>query len=135
LFLDGLCETLDKNNTTYMRIDGKTSLEKRDQYVNDFQNGDVQVAVLSLLAASTGLTLTSCSTLLFGELYWVSGTILQAECRINRIGATETSDIRYIIANDTLDPHLFKMINYKQENVDRALDGAKFVEFQGLESM
>lgn len=135
LFLDGICETLDKNNTTYMRIDGTTSLEKRDQYVTEFQNGDVQVAVLSLLAASTGLTLTACSTLVFGELYWVSGTILQAECRINRIGATETSDIRYVIANDTLDPHLFKMISYKQENLDKTLDGGKFVEFQGLESM
>jgi len=134
-FLNGICETLESSNTRYMKIDGSTSLKKRDEYVNDFQAGKIQVAVLSLLAASTGLTLTACSTLLFGELYWTSGQLLQGESRISRIGATETSDIRYVISRDTLDEHLFKMVSFKQENVDKTLDGAKFVEFAGLQSM
>ena len=119
-----------------MKIDGSTSLKKRDEYVNNFQAGKIQVAVLSILAASTGLTLTACSTLIFGELYWTSGQLLQSESRIHRIGQTETSDVRYtLLLRDTLDDHLFKMVSFKQENVDRMLDGAKFVEFAGLESM
>jgi len=134
-FLNGICETLESGDITYMKIDGSTSLQKRDEYVNSFQAGKIQVAVLSILAASTGLTLTACSTLIFGELYWTSGQLLQSESRIHRIGQTETSDIRYILAKDTLDDHLFKMVSFKQENVDRMLDGAKFVEFAGLESM
>ena len=134
-FLNGICETLEAGDITHMKIDGATSLKKRDEYVTEFQAGRIQVAVLSLLAASTGLTLTACSTLIFGELYWTSGQLLQGEARINRIGATETSDIRYVIAKDTLDDHMFKMVSFKQENVDRMLDGAKFVEFAGLESM
>ena len=64
-FMDRICETLDTLDTTYMRIDGSTPSKKRNENVEAFQNKQVKVAVLSLGAASTGLTLTACSTLVF----------------------------------------------------------------------
>ena len=122
-FMDGICETLDSLDTTYMRIDGSTSLKKRNENVEAFQNKQVKVAVLSIGAASTGLTLTACSTLIFGELYYVPGTILQSEDRIHRVSQKNQCDIRYLIANDTLDQHIFKMLKFKLETLDKMLDG------------
>ena len=122
-FMDGICETLDNLNTSYIRIDGSTPLKKRNENVEDFQNNRAQVAVLSLLAASTGLTLTASSTMVFGELYYVPGTILQAEDRIHRVSQTNQCDIRYIIAKDTLDEHIYKMLKWKLETLDNLLDG------------
>lgn len=133
--LDAICETCKQCNASHFRIDGKTSLDKRNEYVNAFQENKIQVAVLSLLAASTGLTLTRASTVIFAELYWTSGTLLQAECRCHRIGQKQSCDIRYIIAKDTLDTHLFKMVSFKQENLDKTLDGGRHVDFYGLEDM
>ena len=108
--------------------------------VEDFQNNKAQVAVLSILAASTGLTLTACSTVLFGELYFVPGTVLQAEDRIHRIGQKNTCDIRFLIAKDTLDDHVFKLLSYKLETLDNILDGrndrsltGEKVELEGFE--
>ncbi len=106
-----------------IRIDGDTPIEKRQQLVDDFQQGDVQVAVLSLLAASTGLTLTATSIVLFAELYFVPGTILQAEDRVHRIGQKSACDIRFIIAKGSLDEHIWKMLHYKLATLDTALDG------------
>ena len=116
-----------------MRIDGDTPIQKRQGLVDDFQKGDVQVAVLSLLAASTGLTLTATSIVLFAELYFVPGTILQAEDRVHRIGQENACDIRFIIAKGSLDEHIWKMLHYKLATLDTALDGRSDRTMKGEE--
>lgn len=110
--------------------------------VDAFQEGDVQVAVLSLLAASTGLTLTATSIVLMAEMFFVPGVILQAEDRVHRIGQKNACDIRYIIAKGSLDEHIWKMLHYKLATLDTALDGrsdrsmkGKKIEWNGLEEM
>lgn len=135
-----LMDAIQEVCPSHIRIDGNTPQKKRQELVDDFQQGDAQVAILSLLAASTGLTLTACSTMLFGELYFVPGTILQAEARIHRISQKNNCDIRYIIAKGSLDEHIYKMLNFKLATLDTALDGrsdrtikGKRVEWGGLD--
>jgi len=114
-----------------MRIDGDTPMKNRQKYVEAFQRGETQVAVLSMLAASTGITLTAASIVLFAELYYVPGVILQAEDRLHRIGQASAVDVRFIIAKGSLDEHLFKMLHYKLATLDTALDGRSDRELKG----
>lgn len=88
----------------YIRIDGSTQNGKRQNLVDLFQNDEnVRIAVLSLTACSTGLTLTAGKAVIFAELYWNPGTMLQAEDRIHRIGQKDNVDIHYLVAKNTID--------------------------------
>lgn len=71
----------------YMLIDGATPSSERFESVARFQSDDsCRVAILSLLAASQGITLTAADTVVFAELHWTPGIIEQAENRAHRIG-------------------------------------------------
>ena len=116
--LDAIQEALPNS----MRIDGNTPMSKRIEYQDQFQNGDVDYAVLSMMAAGTGITLTKASTVVFAELYFVPGVLLQSEDRAHRIGQENAVDVRYIIAAGTLDDHVYRKIQYKIKTVDRCVD-------------
>lgn len=102
--LDALEEFCIEKGVKFIRIDGTTVSGKRQELVEQFQNKEeVRVAVLSLTACSTGLTLTSGKAVVFAELYWNPGTMLQAEDRVHRIGQRENVDVHYLVAKNTID--------------------------------
>lgn len=111
----------------YIRIDGETSTKDRALYVKQFQEDDtVRAAVLSMTCASTGLTLTSASLVVFAELYWNPGTLIQAEDRVHRLGQTAPFvELRYLFCKGTVDDHLWPLIGKKLGVVGSAINGAK----------
>jgi SWI/SNF-related matrix-associated actin-dependent regulator 1 of chromatin subfamily A len=106
-----------------MRIDGSTPRDKRDEYVRDFQEGRIDYCCLSMLAAGTGITLTRATNIVFAELYFVPGVLMQAEDRAHRIGLEEPLTVTYVIANGSLDTHMFKRATSKLSILDKCLDG------------
>lgn len=122
--LEEMVKNSDLQDENYVRVDGKTPAKLKNFSVNYFQeNEKCKIAILSILACGTGLTLTASSRIVFVEMYWVTSVMLQAEDRIHRIGQKNCCDIRYIIANGTLDPYLWKMLNKKMDIVCSIMDG------------
>jgi SWI/SNF-related matrix-associated actin-dependent regulator 1 of chromatin subfamily A len=113
--LDFLEEKVQSKGISYMRIDGSVSGEARDACVRRFQDGHSRVALLSIGAASTGITLTRASCMIFAELDWNPATLKQAEDRIHRIGQHSPCDIRYVVATGTIDEVIFRKITAKNE--------------------
>lgn len=116
VMLNAIDDFLKKENVNFIRIDGYTPTHLRHNMCNSFQSdANVQVALLSLTAASTGLTLTEGKMVIFAELYWNPGTMLQAEDRVHRIGQNTSVNIHYLVARRTIDelvwPHLLKKLN------------------------
>eukprot|EP00922_Rhytidocystis_sp_ex-Travisia-forbesii_P017257 GHVS01025768.1.p1 GENE.GHVS01025768.1~~GHVS01025768.1.p1 ORF type:complete len:544 (+),score=45.01 GHVS01025768.1:1209-2840(+) len=123
--LDALEEQAMKDKAQYIRIDGSTAQDKREGLVKRFQNEpSCQVAILSITACGHGLNLTSAGTVVFTELYWVPGQMIQAEDRCHRIGTTHsTINVHYLIAQDTLDDTVWKTLNRKWSAMTSTLNG------------
>jgi len=116
----------------YMRIDGSTPAHKRQENVEAFQrDGEIRIAILSIMAAGTGVTLTRVSECVFGELYWVPGVMIQAEDRIHRISQTERCDIYYLLGTETLDTYVHPALCKKLATLDSLVDNRTDRTFKG----
>ena len=74
--LDALEAYAVKKNVGFVRIDGSVNANARHEAVNSFQeNSEVLLAILSLTACATGLTLTASSTVVFAEFSWTPGVM------------------------------------------------------------
>ncbi|XP_051479833.1 SWI/SNF-related matrix-associated actin-dependent regulator of chromatin subfamily A-like protein 1 isoform X2 [Apus apus] len=114
IVLDAIVAELEKKHVEYIRIDGSTPSAERQSLCQKFQLSEKQVvAVLSLTAANMGLTLSAADLVVFAELFWNPGILIQAEDRAHRIGQTSSVNIHYVVAKGTADDYLWPMIQEK----------------------
>ncbi|XP_010241440.1 PREDICTED: SWI/SNF-related matrix-associated actin-dependent regulator of chromatin subfamily A-like protein 1 isoform X3 [Nelumbo nucifera] len=122
--IDAIFQFLRNKKVGCIRIDGGTPASSRQTLVSDFQEkDDIKAAVLSIKAGGVGLTLTAASTVIFAELSWTPGDIIQAEDRAHRIGQVSSVNIYYLLANDTVDDIIWDVVQSKLENLGQMLDG------------
>ncbi|KAG9340834.1 hypothetical protein JZ751_020026 [Albula glossodonta] len=121
LVLDNVTKELGEKGISYIRIDGTTPSAERQLLCNKFQFSEKScVAVLSITAANMGLTLHSANLVVFAELFWNPGVLIQAEDRVHRIGQTSNVDIHYLVAKGTADDYLWPMIQEKMNVLGQA---------------
>lgn len=110
----------------FIRIDGSVKAEERQIRVDKFQkNESVRVALLSITACNSGLTLTEASIVVFGELFFTPAIMNQAEDRAHRIGQKKNVQVKYLIGVNTLDEAIFSALDSKVQVVTEAIDGNK----------
>ncbi|XP_016324862.1 SWI/SNF-related matrix-associated actin-dependent regulator of chromatin subfamily A-like protein 1 [Sinocyclocheilus anshuiensis] len=120
LVLDSITKELAEKGISYIRIDGSTASAERQQLCDRFQSSQKScVAVLSVTAANMGLTLHSADLVVFAELFWNPGVLIQAEDRVHRIGQTSNVDIHYLVAKGTADDYLWPMIQEKMNVLEQ----------------
>ncbi|KAJ8539768.1 hypothetical protein K7X08_014020 [Anisodus acutangulus] len=122
--IDSIHEYLLKKKVGCIRIDGGTPSALRQALVTDFQEKEtIKAAVLSIRAGGVGLTLTAASTVIFAELSWTPGDLIQAEDRAHRIGQVSSVNVCYLLANDTVDDIIWDVVQSKLDNLGQMLDG------------
>jgi SWI/SNF-related matrix-associated actin-dependent regulator 1 of chromatin subfamily A len=130
--LDAVEEAVRNADISFMRIDGSTPAAVRQQNVEEFQNNPkIRIAILSLMAAGTGVTLTRVSECVFGELYWVPGVMIQAEDRVHRISQENRVDIQYLLGTDTIDTYVHPSLCKKLATLDTVVDKRTDRTFKG----
>lgn len=102
-------------------IVGGTSDKERDSIVDAFQQGTIPVLIAAITKAGVGLTLTRSSDTLFVETSWVPAEIIQAEDRQHRIGATHPVLYTTLIARNTLDEPIQRVLNKKTTVLEKAI--------------
>jgi SWI/SNF-related matrix-associated actin-dependent regulator 1 of chromatin subfamily A len=91
--------------------------------VKRFQAGELKGVGLSIRAGGYGHTLTRASHVLFVDLSWVPSENRQAIDRVRRIGQKASRIlVTRLVSDHALDRHVLKLLDEKQEVIDRAVD-------------
>lgn len=130
VMMDSIGTLLEDQKVDYIRIDGSTSGFLREQFCKEFQTMDSKrVALLSITAANAGITLTAAQLVIFAELFWNPGILIQAEDRAHRIGQTSSVTVQYLVATGTADDELWPMIQNKLEVLSKVgLSNQNFIK-------
>jgi len=130
--VDGLVDEL-KGEFRLGLITGSVAAEKRQERVDAFQRGDIDVMICSTVAAKEGLTLTRADTVVFIEREWSPAWEEQAEDRVNRIGQdAETVHAVYLSVKGTIDEKFNAVVEEKRAVIQSILDGGDAVERKGI---
>lgn len=120
----GLLEkTLTEQNITYYKITGETSKKKRLELVDEFNNGNTPVFLISLKAGGTGLNLTGADVVIHYDPWWNVAAQNQATDRTHRIGQTKTVTVYKLIAKNTIEEKIQQMQVKKRDLADSVLSG------------
>ncbi|MCJ8237808.1 DEAD/DEAH box helicase [Peteryoungia algae] len=105
-------------------ITGETSMEDRQQAQDDIQHGRKRVFIGSIQACGVAITLTAASTVVFAELDWTPGRLVQAEDRAHRIGQRNAVLVQYHVVDRSIDAHMLQQSWSKAFDAAQALDDA-----------
>ncbi len=110
---------------------GGDSAAQREAAIAAFQAGERQLIVGATRVAAQGITLTRASNVAFLELEWTPAMHDQAEDRCHRIGQRDAVTAWYLLAAQTIDETMARLIQRKRATVSAVTDGAA-VDADGL---
>jgi len=107
-----------------LHLVGSDSLEAREASIAAFQEpGGPQLIVCATRVAGQGITLTRASNVAFLELEWTPAMHDQAEDRCHRIGQRDAVTAWYLLAANTIDETMARLIQSKRAHVSAVTDG------------
>ena len=105
---------------------GSDSAAAREAAVHGFQDpAGPQLIVAATRVGAQGITLTRASNVAFLELEWTPALHDQAEDRCHRIGQRDAVSAWYLLAADTIDETMARLIAHKRGIVAAVTDGRR----------
>ncbi len=121
-FLSIVKESLVENDINFSYLDGKTSSKNRIKLVDEFNNSDIDVFLISLKAGGVGLNLTGASTVIHLDPWWNPSVENQASDRVHRIGQKKVVQVNKLITKNTIEEKIYKLQRKKNNLTDNVLD-------------
>ncbi|MBQ7486347.1 MAG: SWF/SNF helicase family protein, partial [Clostridia bacterium] len=116
-------QDLRDNNIPFFLITGATAKQERLRLVNEFNDGDVPVFLISLKAGGTGLNLTGADVVIHYDPWWNLAVQNQATDRAHRIGQTRQVTVIKLITSGTIEEKIAELQEAKRELADAIISG------------
>ena len=114
---------LRKAQIKYTKLTGRT--RKRQEAIEQFQQGDAKVFLISLKAGGAGLNLTAADTVIHMDPWWNPAVENQATDRAYRIGQHKPVFVYKLVAADTVEEKIQSMQKEKQALADQLFSETK----------
>jgi superfamily II DNA or RNA helicase len=101
---------------SFTKLTGQT--RKRDEVIERFRQGEVDVFLISLKAGGVGLNLTEADTVIHYDPWWNPAVENQATDRAHRIGQNKAVFVYKLITENTLEEKIMAMQAKKQALAD-----------------
>ena len=121
--IDIVNRELTNNDISCYVIDGSVSAKKRMELVNNFNNDNTNVFLITLKAGGTGLNLTSADVVIHLDLWWNPQVENQATDRAHRIGQKNTVEVIKLICRGTIEERILELQNKKKILSDTLIEG------------
>lgn len=95
-------------------ITGATPMDYRKKFVEELNEGKIQVLICTIGALSVGVNLTSCNYMVFNDYPWVPADMDQCEARIHRIGQ-KNACLYYYVMSSEMDHRIYKTLEAKRK--------------------
>ena len=115
-------KALDSKKITYYTIDGDVNGKTRQMLVDNFNQDDTNVFLITLKSGGTGLNLTSADIVIHLDLWWNPQVENQATDRAHRIGQTKSVEVIKLIASGTIEERILELQQKKKALADELIE-------------
>ena len=120
--LQNISKELEKENISYLYLDGRTNPKERVELVDEFnKNKDIKVFLISLKAGGTGLNLTSADIVIHFDPWWNPAIENQATDRAHRYGQKNVVEVIKLIAKGSIEENILKLQEDKKELIQKVI--------------
>lgn len=108
-------------------LNGALSKLERDKMVEQFQNKEFPILILSLKAGGTGLNLTAANHVIHYDRWWNPAVENQATDRAYRIGQKRFVHVHKLITTGTIEEKIDQMLESKQSLNDQIIQSENWI--------
>ena len=126
--MDIMEDFLRFRDVKYMRLDGDTKADDRQDLLHDFnaENSPYSIFLLSTRAGGLGLNLQTADTVIIFDTDWNPHQDLQAQDRAHRIGQKNEVRILRLITSDSIEEYILEKAHQKLDIDGKVIQAGKF---------
>jgi SNF2 family DNA or RNA helicase len=124
-FLDLVRAQLEREGFEYLYLDGRTSVKRRAELVEQWAAGAADLFLISLKAGGSGLNLTGADYVFHLDPWWNPAVEDQATDRTHRIGQERPVTVVRLIAQATIEEAVVGLHEEKRALADGLLSGTE----------
>jgi superfamily II DNA or RNA helicase len=120
--LDIIEQLLDRKQVRFLRLDGSTRSQSRQNLVNKFNHDDsIPCFLISTKAGGIGINLTGADTVIFYDHDWNPANDNQARDRVHRIGQKRRVTVYKLVSKGTIEEKILERQAIKQIMADKII--------------
>ncbi|XP_041979002.1 SWI/SNF-related matrix-associated actin-dependent regulator of chromatin subfamily A containing DEAD/H box 1 homolog [Aricia agestis] len=123
MMLDVLEPYLRLRGYRYLRLDGSTAVNERQDLINQYNAEEIFVFLLSTKAGGLGINLTAADTVIIHDIDFNPYNDKQAEDRCHRMGQTRPVTIYRLLSAGTIEEGIYQVAQEKL-NLEKHVTGA-----------